>query len=101
MTHETKVQDIEASLRQTVTAFDAAPEAERGAKSKAVHHLSERLLAARLKAVRARLSALRAPGKKRSDGSQLAQLQTREQELQAQGLVGILREFNFHESPVA
>ena len=97
LTHETKVQDIEASLRQAVTAFDAAPDAERESKAKAVHHLSGRLLAGRLKALRARLSALREPGLKRASDSQVKQLQTREQELHAQGVAGILKEFGFHE----
>jgi len=97
LTHETKVQDIEASLQQAVAAFDAATEAEREPKAKAVHHLSDRLLAARMKALRARLSALREPGLKRASDSQVKQLRTREQELHAQGVAGILREFGFHE----
>ncbi|MGI8603669.1 MAG: hypothetical protein ACR2OZ_11815 [Verrucomicrobiales bacterium] len=96
LTHESKVQDIEASLRQAVAAFDAAPEAERDSKSKAVHHL-----AARSKAMHARLSALREPGRKSASSSHLTQLLTRERELQAQGVTGILREFNFDDKPVA
>jgi len=97
LTHETKVQGIEASLRQAVAAFDCAAEAERESKAKAVHHLSDRLRAARLKALRARLSALREPGLKRANDSQVRQLKAREQELHAQGVAGILLEFGFHE----
>lgn len=92
LTHETKVQDIEALLRQAVAAFDATPEPARESKAKAVHHLSDRLLAARLKALRARLSALHEPGPKQAAASQL---QTREQELRAQGVTGIFKEFHF------
>ena len=101
LTHETKVQDLEATLRQAVTAFDAAPDAERETKAKAVRHLADRLLTARLKALRARLSALREPGQKRASDSQVKQLQTREQEFHAQGVAGILKEFHFYGSTVA
>ena len=101
LTHETKVQDIEAALRQAVTTFDAATGADRESKSKAVRHLSDRLHAARLKALSARLSALREPGQKHASDSQVKQLQTREQALHAQGVAGILKEFHFHESAVS
>lgn len=98
LTHETKVQDLETSLRKTVAACATAPEAERESRGKAVEHLAGRLLAARLKAIRARLSALREPGQKRASEDQLKQLQTCEQELLAQGVAGILKEFHFHEA---
>lgn len=99
LTHETKVQDIEASLRQAVVAYRGASVAERDSKAKAVRHLSKRLLAARLKALRARLSGLREPGKRRVREVQLMQLQTREHELLAEGVAGILKEFSFYEQP--
>jgi len=95
LTHETKVQDIEASLRQAIAAFDTAAGAERDSKAKAVRHLAERLLRARSKALGARLSTLLEPGHKSSD--QVRRLQMREQELHAQGVTGILREFAFRE----
>lgn len=103
-THETKVQDVEASLRQAILSFNTAPKAERENKSKAVHHLSERLVAVRLKALRARLSALRKStfrktGQKGS--ANLENLQARQQEIQTQGAAGILKEFNFQEKTVA
>ena len=101
LTHETKVQDIEASLRQAVAAFNSATEGERDSKSKAVRHLAERLLAARLKALRSRLCVLREPGKKRASDSRVKQLQAREQETEAQGVTGILNEFHFGEATVA
>ncbi|MGH7989965.1 MAG: hypothetical protein ACREDS_07255 [Limisphaerales bacterium] len=92
-THETKVQDIEKSLRQAVETLKAASEMERSSKLKAIHNLSERLLTARLKALRARISALTEPGKRNATENQISHLQIREQELQAQGIDGILREF--------
>jgi hypothetical protein len=100
-THETKVQDIEISLRQAVTIFRALPEAERPEKLETIRHLSERLLAARSKALRARISALTEPGTKSLDDKQASHLRTREQELEAQGVDQILREFGVYEKPVA
>jgi hypothetical protein len=92
-THETKVQDVEHSLRQAITTYRALPEAERAGKLKAIQHLAERLLAVRLKALRARISALTEPGSKSLDDTKAAHLGTREQELEAQSADDILREF--------
>jgi hypothetical protein len=86
LTDETKVQDLEESLRRAVTAFAAAADADRESKGKAVHHLSDRLLAARLKALRARLSALREPGTKRASDSQIRDLQRRKEDSTHQAL---------------
>ena len=93
MTHETKVRDIEESLRQAIDALTKASEADRDKKAKAVRHLSERLLAARLKALRARISVLTEAKNKRASGTQVMRLRMREQELDAQGISGIFREF--------
>lgn len=92
-THKTKVQDIEDSLLLAIQTYRTTAEAERSGKLKAICHLAERLLAARLKALRARLSALSEPGSKSLDDTEAAQLRTREQELQAQSVEDILREF--------
>ena len=99
-THETKVQDIEKSLRQAIQTFKTASEPERTVKLKAARQLSERLLAARRKALRARISALTQPGSKSLVEEQALHLRTREQELQAQGVDEILREFGAYEKPV-
>jgi len=92
-TLETKVQDIEKSLRQAIKTFEASSEVERASKLKAVRHLSERLLAARLKALRARISTLTEPRSKSLNDKSASHLRTREQELQAQGVDEVLREF--------
>ena len=92
-THETKVQDIEDSLRQAITTFKALPETERNGKLKAIRHLSEKLLAARLKALRARLSDMMEPGNKNLDDTKVGHLRTRVQELEAQDVNDVLREF--------
>ena len=98
-THETKVQDIEHSLRQAIKTLETTPEEERPTKLKAIRHLSERLLAARLKALGARISALTEPGIKSLDDRKAAHLRKREEELQAQGADEILREFGAYEKP--
>jgi len=94
LTHETKMQDIEASLRKAVKAFAAASGLERDLKLENIRHLSERLLAARLKVLRAKISALAVTASKGAEiGKQMTRLERREQELQEQGIDGILAEF--------
>jgi primosomal protein N'' len=100
-THETKVQDVEHSLRQAITTFQALSEAERSGKLKAIRHLAERLLAVRLKALRARIYAVTEPGSKSLDDTKAAHLRMREHELQAQSADDILREFDFYDKSVA
>ena len=95
-THDTKVLDVEESLQQAITAYSAAAEAERDRKSKAVHHLAERLLAARLKALRARIARFREPDYK--GDTNIRKLERHAEELQSEGVTGILREFGFHET---
>ena len=90
--HQTKVQDIEESLRQAGESIKALPEDERTSKLKAIHHLAERLLTTRLKLLRARISALTEPSL-RPRNNDVSHLRMREQELQAEGANGILKEF--------
>jgi hypothetical protein len=92
-THETKVQEVEDALRLAIQSYRTASDAEHANKLKAIRHLADRLLGARLKALRARISTLTEPGSKRLDATNAAQLRTREQELQAQGVDDVLREF--------
>jgi hypothetical protein len=99
-THDTKVEDVEFSLRQAVTAFDAALGAERESKATTVRSLAGRLLKVRLKALRAKRSALSEPGRKTASGRQIAQMHAQEQQLGTEGVAAILREFNFRETPV-
>jgi hypothetical protein len=96
VTHETKAQDIEASLRKAVNAFSAATsETEKSHKEKAVRHLCERLLATRLKILNVRIGALIvAKSKRGTTDEEMAGLRAREQEIRENGIDGILREFS-------
>ena len=86
-THETKVKVLEDSLRKAVQTFGLVPAEERESTAKAIRRLSERLLAARLKVIRARIAALAITNK------HLEKLRSQEQEIQAEGVDGILIEF--------
>ncbi len=101
-THETKVQDFEVSLRHAVESFQASSETDRDARLKAVHRLAQRLQAARLKSLRARLSALTKRGRKGfSDDGQASHLRIRIAELDAQDIEVVLREFGLYDDTVA
>jgi hypothetical protein len=97
LTHETKVQDLEGSLHLAVQALMAAQEAERGRKAKAVLKLANRLLWARHRLLRARISSRMPTAADRPSGG-TARLELREQELQARGVDHVLREFGVPES---
>lgn len=96
LTHATKVHAIEESLRLAVKSLAAAGAADTVRKAKAVRHLSERLLAARLRQLRASISTLTEPGQDASR-KQVARLEMRE--LRDQGVEGILKEFGIQEHP--
>lgn len=94
LTHNTKVRDTEASLRLAVAAVAAVAQAsseDRPRKVRTMHALAKRVLAVRLKAVRARIAALTEPGKQRAVG--VDGLQEREQQILRGGMENILREF--------
>ena len=93
-THDTKVQDAEDSLRSAVQTINLMPEAERTEKMKNnIRSLAERVLAVRLKALRARVSSLTEPGGKSLDAEQASHLRARVDEVQAGGVKAILKEF--------
>jgi hypothetical protein len=92
LTHDTKVKDVEASLRLAVTSFATAEESEKERKAEAVRNLAKRLLNARLKALRARISALSEPG--RHAANKVSDLRLRVEELEEQGITGVLNEFH-------
>jgi hypothetical protein len=59
-TYETRVQDVEDTLKHAVLAFcESSPADDREAKAKNVRNLAKRLLQARLRHLRALLAWLR------------------------------------------
>ena len=95
-THGERVQHFERVLRKAVGALRLAAGSDTiTAKAKAVRHLADRLYAARLREVRARLAteAPAAPGKQQPP-TDFHALRTREQAIKAKGVPGILAEFD-------
>jgi hypothetical protein len=91
--HSTKVAGLETSLRVAVAAqHRAQPGAEWEKKAAAVATLAARLLAARLRLYRARLSDMKPRGLANTG------LIAREAEAQAGGVAAILAEFGALES---
>jgi hypothetical protein len=96
-THATRVAEVEAALRQAAAALKS--EAADGPTPKAVakaRKLAERLLSARLRMLKARISALKDASVQETvppAGAQLASPRQRLATVEAQGLPGILAEF--------
>jgi hypothetical protein len=106
-THETRVLDVEASLRCAVAAFRAASSpGEREKKAKDVRNLAKRVLSARLRLLKARISraqeprmtgAAPAPWSDRIDALRAREIKVREDDVS-----GILVEFGAQDAqPVA
>jgi hypothetical protein len=93
-THASKVEDAEEALRQAVAVFRAAGLNDRGRKARSVRGLADRLLAARLKLLKARLAALEPVAQGREQNADgIARLRAREAQTRADGVNGILAEF--------
>jgi hypothetical protein len=97
-THATRVAEAEAALRQAATGLRSDASSEPRAKVVAnARRLAERLLSARVRMLKARLSALRDASAKEAAtpvSEQFASLRMRLASLQEQGLLGILAEFD-------
>ena len=92
-THATRVEDLEDTLREAIAAFrSAAAEQDRQRTAKSVRKLAKRLLSARLKMFKARLSELQ-PLTSPWEGQGIESLKNREARTRAAGLNGILAEF--------
>lgn len=88
-THATKVKSLEATLAVAVKALHAAPTNEADKKLKAARGVAERLLAARLHMLRARISA----AAEKQDESDIGTLLSREAAARMNGVDAILCEF--------
>jgi len=94
-THESRVADVEASLRVAVEALRTATEKDRKNKARSARLLAERVLLARIRQIKARRSeyAERAAGGLSQAQDAVASMSHRLQELETAGVFGILREF--------
>lgn len=94
-THWTRVRDAEAALRHAIIAHRHA-EGEEAAmmKAKAVFRFAVRLLAARLRAVRALLAKKSPRGGSKAPSHELESLRHREATMRAEGIAVILAEFD-------
>jgi hypothetical protein len=97
MTHETRVQDLEAALRHAVAAFrTTTPLSEREKKAKDVRNLARRVLSARLRLLKSRIARGQEPrttGKPSGWSDGIDALRARETKVRDEGVSGILAEF--------
>jgi hypothetical protein len=93
-THETKVGDAERSLRLAVVAYHECETSSKESKQKQIHRLAERVLTSRLKALKARISMLNAPGIQKRKQIDISHLRLQIQSIKDDGVLGILKEFD-------
>lgn len=103
-THETRVQDAEDALTHAVQAFrDASAPHERGRTAKNVRHLAMRLLQARIRLFKARLSRASEPrmtGQPSAWSDGVDHLREQENATRSGGVQAILVEFGAEEAAV-
>lgn len=95
LTHETKVQDCEMIIQRAVEKWK-----QDGRRTAAPHHfitLAERLIAARRKAMRARLAKLREPLTIELSQHEIENAEARLAALEDRGVSAIFREFGVPE----
>jgi hypothetical protein len=90
LTHATKVEDAEDTLRTAVAAFRAAGPVSAPAKAKAVRRLAARLLTVRRKALKARRAA---DTPVNGPSARFERLRQQEAEMYAAGVDAVLIEF--------
>ncbi len=96
-THATKIEDLEETLVQAVSAFrTVSSDAESGSKGKAVRKLAEKLLSARLKFLKARLNDAEPVTEEniKKQISQVENLRHQEAQMRLEGISGVLAEFD-------
>jgi hypothetical protein len=95
-THETKVADAEHSLRLAVAAYHDRETLlnESKQKQRQIHQLAERVLTSRLKALKARVSALESTAMNKRKETDSSHLRLQIQAMSDEGVSGILKEFN-------
>jgi hypothetical protein len=95
--HETKVADVEHSLRLAVASFKACNELEKAARTSAVCRLARRLYVARLKALEAKIARDSEPHPSGEPSEGSTRQRHKLEALLASGVGGILNEFGVPE----
>ena len=90
--HATKVADIERSLLTSIDSLTQGDAQNRKELLQNIHAIAKKLLTARLKMLRARMTQLSEPGRQQ-DQRQTASLKATIDQMTAEGLDSILREF--------
>jgi hypothetical protein len=97
-THATRVEEAEAALRRAAAALKSGVSSDQPPKAAAkARKLAERVLSARVRMLKARLSAMQdasARDAAPAGSEELSALRTRLARVQEQGLPGILAEFH-------
>ncbi len=96
-THESKIKYIEETLFVAIQSLRTADEASIAKKRKSVIKLCERLLTARLKAIRARISKISETRSFESDSKKTQNLVHREEQLREKGVAEIFKEYEIQD----
>ncbi len=96
-THESKIKDIEDTLLIAINSLKNADETTIGEKRKSVVKLCERLLSARHKAIKARISKITETRSFETDDKKTTSLRKKEKQLKEKGIDGIIQEFEITE----
>ncbi len=96
-THESKIKDIEETLLNAIESLKVADETNINTKRKSVIKLCERLMSARHKALKARISKISETRSLESDSNKTQNLIKREKELGVNGIAGIFAEYKIHD----
>lgn len=99
-THGTRVQDAETALRHAVEVLRSHDTAGQAKAAATVRRLAKRVLSARLRMLKSRLSALQDSKTERvaADSQEFAALSQRLAQAQGQGIADILSEFAVEEA---
>jgi len=96
-THESKVKELERTLEKAIEALKEASSDNFNAKRKSVLKVSARLLAARHKAIKARISKISETRSLENDSSKTRNLIQREKEINTNGVEMILKEYEIQD----
>jgi len=96
-THESKIKDIEETLLTAIESLKSADETNIDTKRKTVIKLCERLMSARHKALKARISKISETLSLKGDSKNIQNLIEREKKSKENGIAGIFAEYKIQD----